>query len=202
MKVDIYPNGPLGSNMYIINTDFGCFLIDPSVDPDKVPIDVRPYKIDAILMTHGHFDHINAVDEWKWIYKDSPIFLAEEDQVMLKDSGKNGSGMFTELRTYTSTAYDVDKLKFDGITVIKTPGHSMGSVCYLFEEGEDKVLFSGDTVFEGSVGRTDLYGGSSRALMNSLKLLKDIPASTDIYPGHGPATTMKEELTFNPFFNF
>ena len=83
MKVDIYPNGPLGSNMYIINTDFGCFLIDPSVDPDKVPIDVRPYKIDAILMTHGHFDHINSVDEWKWIYKDSPIFLAEEDQVML-----------------------------------------------------------------------------------------------------------------------
>ncbi len=202
MKVECFPYGPLGSNLYILHTESGCYVIDPSVDPDKISITSRPYKINAILVTHGHFDHINAIDKWNWIYPDAPVYMSSEDMIMLKDSSKNGSGFFAEMCSYNCRVNDIKNLDLSILKVFETPGHSKGSLCFLFDEGKEKVLFTGDTVFPGSVGRTDLYGGNNRELMSSLKLLKDIPADTVIYPGHGSVTTMKQELKYNPFFNF
>ena len=87
------------------------------------------------------------------------------------------------------------------VTVYETPGHTMGSVCFLFETRENKYLFTGDTVFRGSVGRTDMPGGSAKTLMESIKRISKLDPSLEIFPGHGPESDIADEVRFNPFFS-
>ena len=199
MTVKTYPLGPLSSNMYIICTSSGCYVIDPSVAPEKIPCDERPEELTAILATHGHFDHIDAVDKWHERYNDIRVYASRYDFICFEDPEYNASSDFALERKYRTVPEDINSLNISGINVIETPGHYKGSVCILFEEGDERCLFSGDTLFSGSIGRTDLKGGSWKDMESSLRKLRYLNPDTSVYPGHGPSTTIGHELLFNSF---
>ena len=201
MELKIFPYGPLSSNMYLLNTDSGVFLIDPSVYPDRLKDSDFPGKLDYILITHGHFDHINAVDEWSSRYPEAKVYISEADMEALTEPNANLSSSFAEHCRYSTQAEPIESLNIKGLTVINTPGHSKGCVCLLFEEGGTKVMFTGDTLFAGSCGRTDFRGSDEAQMLSSLKLLAGMESDIKVYPGHGPATTLENEHRYNPFFN-
>lgn len=200
MTVKTIPYGPLASNMYLLSIDSGCFLIDPSVPYEHMGDDI-PSKIDYILITHGHFDHIYAVDEWAGRFPQAKVYCSPKDFICFEDPSYNCSVDFFESVTYSTRPLDVNNLKLEGLTVLNTPGHSPGSVCFLFEQGEQKIMFTGDTLFAGSVGRSDLKGGDEKQLLSSVASLKTLNPDVIVYPGHGPSSTIKRELVINPFFN-
>lgn len=202
MELKIFPYGPLSSNMYLLSTGSGIFLIDPSVYPEDLKKDDLPQKLDYILITHSHFDHINALDKWCEAYPEAEVYMSKDDIDGLSDPDFNCSSFFAELCRYKCVPKDVSELKLEGITVIKTPGHSKGSVCFLFEKEGEKLMFTGDTLFAGSCGRSDFKGGSSLELMASLKKLSLLDRDIKIFPGHGPSSTIENEHKTNPFFNY
>ena len=157
-------------------------------------------KAKAILLTHGHFDHIMAVEDVRARYQ-IPVYACREEEEMLLDPSVN----MTIYRK--SCSLEADVLLDDGqifevagfsIQMFHTPGHTKGSCCYYIEE--EGVLFSGDTLFHGSVGRTDFPGGSSARIIKSLhRLLEVLPESTEVFPGHDTSTTIGYEKRYNPF---
>lgn len=199
MPVDIssVSCGMIQENAYIVAREGreDCVVIDPGDDYPKLKRALGDRRVGAILLTHGHFDHIMAVapmaDEFG-----APVYVHADDAEMLNDSRLNGfadlMGGVVEGPPLASIPYgealDACGLHF---AVLHTPGHSKGSVClYLGDEG---ALFSGDTLFEAGFGRTDLYGGDFHALRASLQSLLALPGETRVYPGHGPATTIARE---------
>lgn len=201
--------------MYIITGSAGAFIVDPSVDPKKAE-DVSGIKglstgegnIKGFLLTHGHHDHIKYIDAWQKAYPDANVFFSSNDKELLGNGFMNCSYMEGSETVYTfkftnvAGMYGMNIFK-DGdfeIKVFETPGHTMGSVCFLVSAGEESMLFTGDTVFAGSVGRTDMPGGNSKELMNSVKRISKFPPELKVYPGHGPASTIGDEIRFNPFF--
>ncbi|HRZ67761.1 MAG TPA: MBL fold metallo-hydrolase [Candidatus Omnitrophota bacterium] len=176
--------GPLAANCYI----FGCartkaaVIIDPGGDAARIngQLSADGLKAECVINTHGHFDHTGANREFKL-----PVFIHEADA---------GAKTAAYLRFIKDG--DVIKAGDLDIQVIHTPGHSPGSVCLKCGD----ILFSGDTLFAGSIGRTDLNGGSEQQMAESLaKLVATIDDRTRIYPGHGPSTTMGQEREENPF---
>ena len=199
MIILTFPYGPLGSNMYYVNTDSGNYLIDPSVEPEMVSDSKIPVKPDLILITHGHFDHIYAVDRWHDLYPDVPIYIDREDMSLLNDPRGNVSEMIDGHDVYQVPVLPLDELKDEKVKVIKTPGHTKGGVCFIFEDNDGKFIFTGDTLFAGSCGRVDFPGGSVKEMHASLMLLKELDPAFVVYPGHGPSTTIKEERGSNMF---
>jgi len=198
--------GSLQVNCYIL----GCektkeaVVIDPggNVEDIKEIIDNYNLKVKYILITHGHFDHTGGLKKLKEL-TGGLICIHKEDEFLLKDGVAHGM-MFG---IYIDNPPPADKFIAHGeylefgqykIKVIHTPGHSPGSVSYHIE---DKV-FTGDILFADSIGRTDLPGGDYELLINTVKMqLFNLPDVTSVYPGHGPSTTIGEEIKFNPFFN-
>lgn len=190
--------GLIGENAYIVSLEGrdDCIVVDPGDEYPKLKSAIGNKKVGAILLTHGHFDHIQAVGEMA-ADTDAPVYVGAGDVEMLNDARLNGysdlmgvgemSGPVIHAQPFGETLL-VCGLEF---VVLPTPGHSRGSVClYLKDEG---ILFSGDTLFQAGYGRLDLYGGDTEAMIASLKALFALPGEVAVYPGHGGATTIGEE---------
>ena len=159
------------------------------------------FSVAAILLTHGHFDHIWGVEELKAL-SGAPVYAYEAEKEVCGDAVLNVSGNVGRACTVAADFYvkDEEEITIAGVTcrLIATPGHTKGSCCYYFES--DKILISGDTLFQESVGRTDLPTGSMSTLVRSVKeKLLPLPESVKVYPGHGDSTTIGHEKKYNAF---
>ena len=185
--------GAYQTNCYIIHDEASrsCCVIDPGYDADLVldKLDSLGLSLEAILLTHGHFDHVGAVKE-----------LAAETgcQVYIHAADLSMPPMMTAGPLYYTRTYaEGDQLSLAGleIAVLHTPGHTPGSVCLLCGTS----LFSGDTLFQGSCGRTDLPGGDWATILKSLQRLAAIEGNLWVFPGHGGSTTLRDEKRYNPY---
>lgn len=205
LRVEEYNVGEIGTNCYfIVNEDTDEMLvIDPGGDGSDLirRINSRKLKPAAVLLTHGHYDH--AADAR--MVADAfgiPIYAHEAEKETLEDPNLNLSLMFGHRESFHADRYvkDGDILRLAGfeIRVIFTPGHTVGGCCYYFEGS--KVLASGDTLFCGSIGRTDFPKGSMSVLIRSIKeKLLDLPGDTAVLPGHEARTTIGYEKQYNMF---
>ena len=203
--IEVKVLGAIGANCYL----FSCaeskkaVVIDPGADGKRIYrwILEKGLKVDYILITHGHIDHIGAVDELRELLGDVLVGIHADDAEMLTDASKNLSsyvGGELVLKKADLLLQDGQELMIgkEQIKVISTPGHSPGGVCFLCSEG----LFSGDTLFAGSIGRTDFPGGSMNQLIDGIKKkLFILPEDTRVFPGHGEETSIGEEKRDNPF---
>lgn len=161
----------------------------------------KGFEIGAILLTHGHFDHIWGAQKLRAL-SGAKIYACKEEEALLMDSGMNVSEMAGRACTVKANAFleDGQEMTLEGMTfrVILTPGHTAGGCCFYFEE--DGILVSGDTLFQESVGRTDFPTGSYSELIRSIKeKLFVLPDEVRVYPGHGESTTIGYEKIHNPF---
>ncbi|UCH77407.1 MAG: MBL fold metallo-hydrolase [Candidatus Coatesbacteria bacterium] len=188
MEIETVTVGPLTTNCYLAVAAGRVVIVDPGAQARKVIAAVADRPVEAVFLTHGHSDHAGAVDEVVSA-TGAPWFVSAADEALAANY----------VRTPPHRLFqDGDQIRFGTITweVLATPGHTPGSVCF---RGPG-VLFSGDTLFAGGVGRTDLPGGSTEELFASLRdrILK-LPDDTAVYPGHGPATTVGRERETNPY---
>lgn len=205
LRIETYSLGPLQTNAYLLRgEDEGrAIIIDPGMNPAPLLRKIEGLDIEAILLTHAHFDHIGGVEEIRQAKK-CPVYIHPIESDWLTTPKLNGSLMWPEVGPPISTSaaeYDLaegQKLHFLGhdFTVYHTPGHSPGSVSFLC--GND--LFSGDVLFRLGVGRTDLPGGREVDLYNSIRgKLFNLSDEVKVYPGHGPRTTIGYERANNPY---
>ncbi len=192
--------GPLEANCYILHDPSGqAVIIDPGGDPQRIVAQCRGLQPQLILLTHGHVDHIAAAAAVKRqlslrvaAHPQDIAFVQQPHPYFVQLVGG------AEPCAVDEAVDDGQELQIGDIVLrlLHTPGHSPGSLCIFW----DNAVFTGDTLFAGSIGRTDLPGGSMPVLMDSLrKLLRLTNKETIVYPGHGPATTIGEELQYNPF---
>lgn len=181
-------------------------LIDPADDAGRIirKIEADGLKLQGILLTHGHFDHIGAVDDLRAYFKGVQCYAGEKEKEVLENGSYNLSASWAAALSIRADRLlrDKETLTLAGfkIKVIETPGHTKGGVCYyLSEEG---VLFSGDTLFRTSVGRTDFPTGSMSQIVRSVQYLtENLPGDTVVYPGHQEITTIAYEQRFNPYLS-
>lgn len=204
IKVNYRALGMLSTNCYVVeNPDSQKVLI---VDPGDSPLEIERQidEIDgdpeAILLTHGHFDHMLAADALREKYH-IPVYVHEKEQHLLGDPKENLSGLWSKPYTMqadkTVKEGDVLHLADFEIHVLATPGHTAGGVCYYIPA--EKALFSGDTLFCEAYGRYDFPTSSGRELIASVKrLLKELPGDVTVYPGHNDETTIEHEKRYNP----
>lgn len=204
MKLYVKPVGMLGTNCYIVADDGGkCAVIDPGAQPEKLIdfLEIHEFKPEYILLTHGHYDHIGAVKAIAEKYG-CKIAIGKNDAEQLTDREKSlatSRGMSEKdyLMTPDLQVAEGDHLTVGNLTfsVLDTPGHTRGGVCYLC----GNLLFSGDTLFSGDVGRCDLYGGDFTMMQQSLKKLAAQKGDYRVLPGHGPESTLEQERLHNPY---
>ncbi len=200
MEVITYFGEGFDCNSYLVTEGNDAVLIDCAVPLARLARDLekRGATLRYIILTHGHFDHILTLDEVRDA-TGAKVITHQNDAEMLTDGMKNGycdffHGDFT-VGAADSTVSDGDVITAGDIElrVIHTPGHSKGSMCL---ECED-YLFTGDTLFANNIGRSDLYGGDARVIMKSLKMLAAMNGELQIYPGHGPVSTIEREVRCN-----
>lgn len=197
------PLGSLQTNCYVVKTgNENCVVIDPAGEAERILrfLSDKKLTLKKILLTHGHFDHCGACAELKKA-TGAAIYIHRCDEEMLNDSQKS-LAYFVPNLPFNPVAADVlvkegDVIKQDNVAfrVIETPGHSRGSVCYI----AGGVIFAGDTIFSGSVGRTDCYSGDSAAQQESLQRLNKFEGDFTLCCGHGEMSTLKAEKMYNPY---
>ena len=213
MEIRKYPFGPLQSNLYVIVFESDAIIIDPSVPFDSLRLE--GIKVHGIICTHAHYDHIVEAENIR-SQTGSILFAYEDETAVMINADRNGSSeYFTPLSVsppicglkdgeiLTARDFGIDTKDNFTITVIHTPGHTYGSMCLLLtcstESGDMKYLFSGDTIFAGSIGRTDI-GGNMKDMMNSIRKLSRLPEDVIVLPGHGLPTTIGTEKRNSPYF--
>ena len=206
MHIETLSLGPLGTNCYILSKENNCLIIDPGGDDHIIKEYVRKNNLTplAILLTHAHFDHIGAVQEIRTYYN-IDVYLHDAEKTWLENPELNRSILFLgEENAYQIDAPDciiepgelvIGDFKMG---VVHTPGHSPGSVTFIFED--DELIVSGDVLFQRGIGRTDLPGGDMQQLAHSIVTkIYVLNELFTVYPGHGPATKIKDEKELNPF---
>ena len=193
------PVGYLQTNCYLVSDGFICVVIDPGGSAEKIKAKIREmgWHGVAVLLTHGHFDHILALNEFsKEGYK---VYVHEEDEIMLKDNDKNLVAMMglppIPVVKADGLLKDGQDISFGELTfrVIHTPGHTPGSCCFDLDK---KYLFSGDTLFYHSHGRTDFLGGNGKDMVASLQKLFLLEGDRTVFPGHNEQTDLDDEREF------
>lgn len=202
-------NGTCEANTYFVVFGPEVLVIDASNRFDRSMIPEGTVK--AVLLTHGHFDHIIAAEDYVKKFS-CPIYVSKEELSCFTDPELNVSACFgfatilhVEAKTWDSNTITSEELGFSEpglftVKVIPTPGHSEGSVCFLLDIGGEKMLFTGDTLFRGTVGRIDLPGGSAEKMQESIKLLSRMDDDLLCFPGHGEPTTIGQEKQYNLYF--
>ena len=191
LTIHTLPLGLFQTNTYILENDGNCIVIDPGYDDRAILtfIEEKGWTLSAILLTHGHFDHVGAVRAIV-AETDCPVYIHEAD-LSLPATFTAGPIYYTNLYGQSVQVAGLD------IKILHTPGHTPGSVCLITED----ILISGDTLFAGSCGRTDLPGGDWSLLFASLKKLASLEQDYRAFPGHGPSTTLAQEKAYNPYFH-
>ena len=191
MNIHTLPLGAYQTNTYIVENGGHCVIIDAGYAPETILRFLNDHDLtaDAILLTHGHFDHVGAVRELA-VELECPVYLHEKELSM-------PPMMTAGPLYYTHTYGEGDRLQLAGISfrVLHTPGHTPGSVCLIAANH----LFSGDTLFAGSCGRTDLPGGDWATIRKSLDRLSGMTEDLLVHPGHGESTTLAREKQYNPY---
>lgn len=206
MKVEKFATGILGTNTYlVINEETKqAVVIDPAALPKRLKNHIveNGLHIEAVLLTHAHFDHIMGVDLFAEEFGVSSVYVHENDAEMMENPALNLSNVYTRGYTYSKYTCIRDKqvLRHAGFEfqVIHTPGHTSGGVSYYV--AEENVLFSGDTLFQASIGRTDFETSSMSDMIHSIKdKLFELPDDTLVYPGHMGETKIGYEKKYNPY---
>ncbi|MBQ6825041.1 MAG: MBL fold metallo-hydrolase [Clostridia bacterium] len=203
MEIKALPLGYIRVNCYLIKTEKAAIVIDPGYKNEKIDefLLENEDKERLILLTHAHFDHIGALP----LLRDKTgvkIAIGEDENELLADASLNLSDRFhAHIPPFSANVLlkDLEEIQVGDIKIktIFTPGHTKGSVCYLIND----ILFSGDTLFFESVGRTDFPTSDFNLLASSIKRLYVLPDETVVYSGHGESTTISHEKIFNPYFN-
>ena len=204
MKIITYSLGSCYTNCYLIydeKSKKACLIDAPDYD-DKIMdvISSKELSLEYIILTHGHFDHILGANMLKEKTR-AKIAIHELDLEYLEDPNKSMTCMYGgETVSADIILKDSDIMILGDISfrVIHTPGHTKGSCCFVCEN--EKIMFTGDTLFKNGIGRYDFYGGDYNILMESLQKLKSLNENYIIYPGHGDTTTLKNEVIGNPYF--
>jgi len=202
MQLDVFNDNPYATNCWLIASEGGdeAVVVDPGFSPERVRamLEAAGRRAVAVLATHGHLDHVGSAGEF--CGDDLPFFIHEADRLALTDPEGWGSGPgprppipVKDVRTLV----DGDVLEFAGfrIDVWHTPGHTPGSVCFL----TDGVVFTGDLVFAGAIGRHDFPNSSVEDMRESLRRFLELEDTMPAHPGHGPSTTVGRERESNPF---
>ena len=197
MKVKLLRVGPIGTNCYILEDDQTTLaaVIDPGDEPELIQeaLEKEGVEVRYLLLTHGHYDHTTAVPALHRVYPQADIYIHQADANGAGSTLFPLAGEVDDLKLYDEG--DVIRLGDHEIQVLHTPGHSPGSVTLKVED----VLFTGDTLFAGSCGRTDLRGGSYEQIMQSLKRLGELKGDFHVCPGHEATSTLERERRSNPF---
>lgn len=200
--------GPLDTNCYYVTDGASALLVDPAVCDETLTSFLNRQSVapSAVLLTHGHFDHISGAVPYLKNH-DIPLYIGEKDRICLSNTRYSLALLIPGFRqTFLSGDEEIKTLSGGEtftvgemtIEVLPLPGHSMGGVGYYFRA--ENLLFCGDTVFCGSVGRTDFPGSDPNDLLHSVNLVASLPENTKLYPGHGTATTVGAEKQNNPYF--
>ena len=207
MHIEQIKTGMIEENCYLVYNDEALLIIDPGEDAAKIKTQIEKTQQQpvAILLTHTHYDHIGAVEELRQFYQ-IHVYVSPLEQSWLGYPILNLSGLGRHddianiIVSPAEYEFEMKPYRLGNMTfrVVPTPGHSIGSVSFIF----DDFVVSGDALFKGSIGRTDLYTGNLEQLLHSIQTqLFVLPDEFAVYPGHGDATTIEHEKRTNPFFN-
>lgn len=198
MEIKRFPLGPVLTNLYVVSENGHGFIVDAVVKSDLVTNYIKDnnIKIDFILQTHTHFDHVLGLEYYKNLYN-VDVFASSESRDIANDKYYNLAYEYDDLNVPIDNFLKDNKIFTDfKIKALKTPGHSLDSISYLIGD----YLFSGDTLFKGSIGRTDFPGGDYETLIGSInEKYRVLDSNTVVYPGHGEKTSLDYEFNNNPF---
>ncbi len=194
MKVICLNQGKFQENTYICLEEKEALIIDPGNSFSAIQSYLLGFQVVGIYLTHGHSDHTVAVDDLMDAYPNTPLYMHEGDRDLVDPNLliPSGAPIYHSFLAVEEGRIQIGHFQAE---VLYTPGHSMGSTCLLLKD----CLFSGDTLFKGTIGRSDLYGGNERDLMQSLQKLKNLNPGLKVYPGHDQVTSLAYELQTNIF---
>jgi hydroxyacylglutathione hydrolase len=211
-KIDVVVVGPIQCNCYILSDEASgkAFLIDPGAESNELIeyLKKKKFELQAVLITHAHIDHVGGIEAVQ-VVSNAPVYYHAGDKFLYENLSIQADHfkvtpaqlMATQPSVGEASLQDDQEFAFNGgsVKAIHTPGHTPGSICFL-AAGEESLLFSGDTLFAGSIGRTDLWGGNFDQLIDSIhSKLMVLDDSIMVLPGHGPDSTIGDERDSNPF---